>query len=482
MITLTLAEVAAATGGRLTAGADPDAAITGSVVIDSRQAGPGDLFVALAGERVDGHDHAPGAVAAGAVAVLAARPVGEPAVPAVLVDDPQEALGRLAREVRDRCRDLVVVGVTGSSGKTSTKDLLAAVLAAAGPTVAPQGSFNNEIGAPLTTLRVDAGTRFLVVEMGARGPGHIAYLCSIARPDIGVVLNVGSAHAGEFGGREATARAKGELVEALAADGLAVLNADDRLVTAMAGRTRARVVRTGLGPDADVRAENVELDAEARPSFDLVTPAGTARVHLALHGAHHVANALATAAVALECGLGPDAIASALSSARAASRWRMEVRESAEGLVVVNDAYNANPESVTAALAATAAMAAGRGTSGWAVLGEMLELGDESAAEHRAVGRRAAELAGEGASGGLAGVIAVGPGAAPVAEGARAAAGPGFRVLTARDGDDAAAQVEQNVGRGDVVLVKASRSIGLERLADRLLRPGAGPARGRQSE
>jgi len=465
VIPLTLAEVAAATGGRLDAGTDPDAVVSGAVTIDSRVTGAGDLFVALPGVRVDGNDYAAGAVAAGAVAVIGTRSTG---VPAVLVDDSLAALGLLAKAVRERLPDLVVIGVTGSSGKTSTKDLIAAVLTRAGRTVANQGSFNNEIGAPLTILQTDADTRFLVVEMGARGVGHIAHLSAMARPDIGVVLNIGAAHSGEFGSREATAQAKGELVEALSPAGLAVLNADDPLVIAMALRTRARVVLTGTAEEAQVRAENVTLDEQARAGFDLVVdgvrPEPPVRVQLALYGAHYVGNALAAVAVGLEAGLAPAEIAAALSEAGAASRWRMEVQRRADGLVVVNDAYNANPDSVAAALRALAAMAAALPgpSGGWAVLGEMLELGPASVAEHRAVGRLVAEL-------GLVGVIAVGPGAAPIAEGASAAGSAGLRVLTAEGVDEALSLVQQNVRRTDVVLIKASRAIGLERVAAGLL-------------
>jgi UDP-N-acetylmuramoyl-tripeptide--D-alanyl-D-alanine ligase len=459
VIPLTLAEVADAVSGRLDA-ADPATVVTGGVTADSRLAGDGGLFVALPGEHADGHDYAAAAVGAGAAAVLAARPVG---VPAVVVDDPLAALGRLARAVLDRLPQVTVVGVTGSSGKTSTKDLLAAVLAHAGPTVAPQGSFNNELGVPLTVLRADPGTRFLVAEMGARGIGHIAYLCGIAPPRIGVVLNVGAAHAGEFGGREATARAKGELVEALPADGVAVLNADDPLVAAMAGRTRARVVTVGSRADgATVRAADVALDDAARAAFRLVTPAGEAEVRLALHGAHHVGNALAAAAVGLEAGLGPAEVAAALSAATPASRWRMEVATRADGVTVVNDAYNANPDSVRAALAAVAAMTRD-GAQAWAVLGEMLELGDETAAEHRAVGEAAAGLGIE--------VVAVGAGAHPAAAGAVAAGGAGQAVA---DPAAAAALLAGALRPGDVVLVKASRGIGLDVLAAELLGTGAG--------
>ncbi len=508
MIPLTLAEVAAATGGRLAAGTDPDLVISGAVTIDSRSIGAGDLFVALPGERVDGRDFAPAAVAAGAVAVLTVRSTNDPALPAVLVEDPVTALGLLARAVRDKLPDLVVVGVTGSSGKTSTKDLIAAVLARAGRTVANEGSFNNEIGAPLTTLQADAQTRFLVVELGARGVGHIAYLCGFTRPDIGVVLNVGAAHVGTFGGKDMTAQAKGELVEALPPTGLAVLNADDPLVSAMSSRTTARVVFTGIsgpagdgagpagdgaGPASDgagpagdgaeraqVRAEKVVMDDQARPAFDLVVDgveqASPVRVQLAVHGAHNVSNALAAAAVGLEAGLSPATIAAALSEAGVASRWRMEVRRRADGLVVVNDAYNANPDSMTAALRALAAMSVALPgpSGGWAVLGEMLEMGPDSAAEHHAIGRLVAEL-------GLVGLVAVGPGAMPIAEGARTSST--VRVLTAVDVDEAVALVQQNVRRTDVVLIKASRGIGLERVADALLAVGtvnadAGPDAG----
>jgi UDP-N-acetylmuramoyl-tripeptide--D-alanyl-D-alanine ligase len=295
VIHTTLADAAAAVGGRLAGGADPDARITAEVVVDSRKATPGALFAAVAGENADGHDFAAAAVADGAVAVLATRETG---VPTILVDDVVDALGKLARAVTDRLPDTLVVGITGSSGKTSTKDLIAQVLARAGTTIAPPGSFNNEIGLPLTALSADLTTRHLVLEMGARGIGHIAYLCGIVPPRVGVVLNVGTAHIGEFGGREAIARAKGEMVESLSEDGVAVLNADDPLVRAMAERTRARVVFFGESATADIRAEDVRLDAVGRASFTLRTPDGDAPVILRLYGEHHVANALACAAVA----------------------------------------------------------------------------------------------------------------------------------------------------------------------------------------
>lgn len=296
MIALTLAEVAAATGGTLVDVTDPQALITGPVVIDSRKVKPGGLFAAFLGEHVDGHDYAQRAVQAGAVAVLAERAVG---VPAVLVKDTQAALGLLGRAVVERAKGTRLVALTGSAGKTSTKDLIAQLLAKLGPTVYTEGSLNNELGFPMTASRVEEDTRYLVLEMGARHKGDIAYLTGLARPAIGLVLNIGTAHLGEFGSKQGIAEAKGELVESLAEDGVAVLNFDDPLVRSMAARTRARVVFFGENPGAEVRAQDVRLDSTGRPSFMLTTPAGSAPVQLRLYGEHHVSNALAAAAVAM---------------------------------------------------------------------------------------------------------------------------------------------------------------------------------------
>ncbi|MGG8405847.1 UDP-N-acetylmuramoyl-tripeptide--D-alanyl-D-alanine ligase, partial [Streptomyces sp. 12297] len=394
MIALSLAEIADITGGLAHDIPDPSVRITGPVVKDSRDVRPGSLFVAFVGEHVDGHDYAERAVAAGAAAVLAARPVG---VPAVVVPDVQEALGALARAVVERL-GTDVVALTGSAGKTSTKDLIAQVLQHHAPTVWTPGSLNNEIGLPLTALQATAETRHLVLEMGARGIGHISYLTGLTPPRIGLVLNVGTAHIGEFGGREQIAQAKGELVEALpaAADGgVAVLNADDPLVRAMTSRTRARTVLFGEAPDAEVRAEDVRLTPQGQPSFTLHTPTGCSTVTLRLYGEHHVSNALAAAAVAHVLGMSVDEIARALSEAGTLSRWRMEVTERSDGVTVVNDAYNANPESMRAALRALVAMGGATRAQGgrtWAVLGPMAELGDDSLAEHDAVGRLAVRL------------------------------------------------------------------------------------------
>ncbi|EST34326.1 UDP-N-acetylmuramoyl-tripeptide--D-alanyl-D-alanine ligase [Streptomycetaceae bacterium MP113-05] len=467
MIPLSLAEIAAVVSGQQSDIPDPDARVTGPVVIDSRAVEPGALFVAFSGARADGHDFAVGAVEAGAAAVLATRPVG---VPAIVVDDVTAALGALARHlVRTLGAD--VVALTGSAGKTGTKDLIAQLLEHLAPTVYPAGNLNNEIGLPLTALRADERTRHLVLEMGARGVGHIRYLAGLTPPRIGVVLNVGTAHLGEFGGREQIAEAKGELVEELPpADdgGVAVLNADDPLVRAMGARTRARVVLFGEADEADVRAENVFLDDSGRPGFTLHTPTGCSDVTLRLYGEHHVSNALAAAAVAHELGMPASEIAAALGTAGTLSRWRMEVGERADGVTVVNDAYNASPDSMRAALRALAAM--GRGRRTWAVLGEMAELGDQALAEHDAVGRLAVRL-------NVHKLVAVGGReAAWLDMGAKNEGSWGEESVHVSDPQAAIELLRKELLPGDVVLVKASRSVGLERVALGLLE-GEVPAR-----
>ncbi|MEV5338204.1 UDP-N-acetylmuramoyl-tripeptide--D-alanyl-D-alanine ligase [Streptomyces sp. NPDC052676] len=461
MIALSLAEIAEVVGGQTYDIPDPSVLVTGPVVRDSREAGPGSLFVAFVGERVDGHDFAPQVVAAGAVAVLGSRPVG---VPAIVVDDVQAALGALARHVVTKL-GTTLIGLTGSAGKTSTKDLIAQVLQRKAPTVFTPGSLNNEIGLPLTALSATEETRFLVLEMGARGIGHIRYLTELTPPKIGLVLNVGSAHIGEFGGREQIAQAKGELVESLPEDGTAVLNADDPYVKAMASRTQAKVILFGEADEADVRAENVRLTDTGQPSFTLHTPSGCSDVTMRLYGEHHVSNALAAAAVAHELGMSAEEIATALSEAGSLSRWRMEVTERPDGVTVVNDAYNANPESMKAALRALAAM--GRGRRTWAVLGKMAELGDESLAEHDAVGRLAVRL-------NVSKLVAVGGReAAWLQLGAYNEGSWGEESVHVSDAQAAVDLLRSELRPGDVVLVKASRSVGLEKVAEALLETGA---------
>jgi UDP-N-acetylmuramoyl-tripeptide--D-alanyl-D-alanine ligase len=466
VIPLSLAQIAAITGARMDQVADSRAVVTGSVVIDSRDAGPGGLFAALPGEHADGHDFAPAAVRAGAVAVLAARPAG---APALIVPDVPDALARLARAVVDRLDDVTIVGITGSSGKTTTKDLLAQVAQRLGPTVAPPGSFNNELGHPLTVLRADEQTRYLVLELGARGRGHIAKLCEIAPPRLGAVLNVGRAHVGDyFADRAEVAQAKGELVEALPADGRAVLNADDRAVAEMASRTAAQVATFGLGAAADVRAAGVVLDEQGRPAFRLVMAGGSAHVRLNLRGEHNVSNALAVAALAGGLGMDPVGIADALSAAVARSRWRMEVTRRPDGVTVINDAYNANPESMRSALAALRSMAGSAGGGrAIAVLGHMAELGSNAEEWHEEVGALAAGT-------GVAGLIVVGDEATPMLAGAKSVAAWGGDLRHVPDGQAALGVLPRMLRPRDVVLVKASRAAGLEQVALALLEPPGG--------
>ncbi len=452
MIPTTLGELAETVNGELHG---PAETVVTSASIDTRSLEPGALFVALAGEHVDGHDYVAAAIAAGAAGALVERPVAEPSV---LVPDAVSALARLAHA---NCVRLTapVIGITGSSGKTTTKDLTAFVLSGLGATVAPVGSFNNEIGLPLTVLRADADTRYLVLEMSARGLGHIAALCTVAPPTVGVVLNVGSAHVGEFGGRDATAQAKGELVDALPADGLAVLNADDPLVAAMASRSAAPVVLVGTAPESDYRAGQLHM-VDGRAHFTLVAPDGTADVELPTYGEHQVGNALAVAAVAAWAGLDLAATARALSTPAPVSRWRMEVRDTRGHVTVVNDAYNANPESMRAALRALVDIAGGRRT--WAVLGAMAELGAVTDVEHERLGRLVAEL-------GVQRLVVVGDGAGPLADTALTSGLAIDAIDWVPDVDAAVALLRGAVSRGDVVLVKASRVAGLDRVAAALL-------------
>ncbi|MCS7478355.1 UDP-N-acetylmuramoyl-tripeptide--D-alanyl-D-alanine ligase [Umezawaea endophytica] len=491
MIRLSLAEIATIVGGTVHVPARDvnaeEVTVTSSVEYDSREIRPGGLFVALPGVRVDGHEFVAQAVAAGAVGVLAAREVDAPAVVVPPVDDAHlravaltgdtdgsgaavlAALAKLARHVTDAlaAEGLAVVAVTGSSGKTSTKDLIAHLLEQLGTTVAPPGSFNNELGHPWTVLRADEGSKHLVLELSARGPGHIASLCRAAPPRIGVVLNVGTAHVGEFGSREVVARTKGELVEALPEDGVAILNLDDPLVAAMADRTRARVVFVGQQSKADVRAEDVELDDQAHPRFTLVTAEGSAPVELGLHGVHHVGNALAAAAVALELGATTAQVAEWLSTARRRSDRRMEVTTRPDGVTVLNDSFNANPESMSAALKtlATMARAGNPRRRAWAVLGAMGELGDNSVPAHDEIGRLAVRLD-------ISRLVVVGEQARPTHQGANLEGSWGEESVLVPDVEAAVALLREELRGDDVVLVKASNAAALWRVADALLEGG----------
>ncbi len=468
MIELTAAEVADATSGTLLA--EAGVAVTGPVVVDSRLVEAGSLFVAVPGQNVDGHDFAAAAVAAGAALVLATRPVD--GVPCVVVGDVQVALGDLARVVLERVRaaaEVRVVAVTGSVGKTTTKDLLGQLL---GPDVGPEaivvpaGSFNNEIGLPLTVLRVTTATRVLVLEMGADAPGDITALTRLAPPDVGIVLAVGTAHLGRFGDVETIARTKGEMVEGVRPGGTAVLNVDDSRVAAMAARAAptTAVVTFGTIPASSVRARDVVVDG-GRARFTLTTADGSAPVALRLVGAHHVTNALAAAAAALELGVPLDAVASRLSEAGPLSPHRMAVVERSDGVTIVDDSYNANPDSMRAALRTLAVMA-GRTRRSVAVVGEMLELGDAARVEHDAIGRLAVRL-------NVKRLVVVGEGAYHVHEGAQQEGSWGEESVFVPDLEAAREVLSAELTEGDVVLVKASQGSGLWRLADQLVEADA---------
>ncbi len=435
---LRTADLAAATGGRLEG---PDVVVSGAS-IDTRSLAPGQLFVPIVAER-DGHDFVADALAAGAGAYLTAR--AHQGGTAIVVDDTAAALSAAGGLARDRL-SVPVVGITGSVGKTSVKDLLAAALDSVRRVTASERSFNNELGVPLTLLAAPADVEAVVVEMGARGVGHIAALCSVARPTIGVVTKVAAAHTEAFGTIDEVARAKGELPASLPADGTAVLFAPDGRVAAMATLTEARVLTFGEG--GEVRAVWVEVDDSLRPRFTLVSPWGNAVVELGVRGVHQVDNALAAAAAALACGLSPEEVAAGLSGA-VLSPWRMELLTAPSGARVLNDAYNANPASVAAALASLAQLPAGRRT---AVLGVMAELGERSHEEHAAVGALAREL----------GVRLI------------AIDAPAYRADVDVADLEAALATLGELGPDDAVLVKGSRVAGLERLADALVHPPSG--------
>jgi UDP-N-acetylmuramoyl-tripeptide--D-alanyl-D-alanine ligase len=462
---LTLGEAARISGGRLVGGTPGTEATR--VCIDSRRARPGDLFVALPGDFADGHTFVEAALLAGAAAAMVTRPVvdlaGAPLGPLLVVEDPLAALRALGAWVRD-VADPIVVGITGSTGKTSTKDLLASVAGVRFRTVAAERSHNNELGVPLTLLQTSEDTEVLVCELGARGPGQIRDLCTYVRPQIGIVTNVGVTHYELFGSVDAIVAAKSELVASLPEGGVAVLNADDARVAGMAGVTAADVLTYGLAPGAAgaarpwLRGEAVEVDALGRPSFRLVRGYEHREVRLGVSGRHQVSNALAAATAGLALGMSLDEVAAGLERARS-SPWRMEVTERG-GVVVVNDAYNANPTSVAAALGTCAAMVPPGGRL-LAVLGYMAELGDLERPEHERAGALAAQA--------VQRLVVVGERAAGMAAGAKLAGLEDVVVVPGAAGVDGALEALGELRRGDVVLVKASRVAGLERLAPRLV-------------
>ncbi|MDQ1551507.1 MAG: UDP-N-acetylmuramoyl-tripeptide--D-alanyl-D-alanine ligase [Actinomycetota bacterium] len=461
MIRLSLADIAQIVGGRLDAGTDQNATVDGPVHTDSRLVVPGAIFFALPGALTDGALFAEAAVAAGAALVIAEREL-ELDAPVIVVPDGVAALAALATDVVARVRaggTLSVVAITGSNGKTTTKNLLRAILGGLAPTVAPQGSFNNHVGAPISMLGIDYDTRYLVVEMGANHAGEIARLVAIANPDIGVVLKVGLAHVGEFGGIDAVQRAKSEMVTDLRADAVALLNADDDRVAAMAGVTAATVRWFGLSATADVRAEDIEATSTGT-RFTLVVGDSRMPVRLRILGEHHVQNALAALSVARELGLDLAAAVAAIEAVARAERWRMELLLPPSGAIVINDAYNASPDSMAAALK-TLAQVRGENDRTIAVLGEMAELGEYSDEEHDRIGRLVVRL-------NIRKLIVVGHAARHIHNAAGLEGSWDGESVFVETPDEAYDLLREDLGTGDIVLVKSSKSANLRFLGDRL--------------
>ena len=463
MIAFSLAELAEILDGtlELPTGVGQDLVVDGEVCVDSRLADAGSIFFALPGESTDGHLFAAAAVANGASLLVAERRL-DIAVPQIVVPNSLDGLSALARTVVARVRDaggLKIVGITGSNGKTTTKNMLRAILERVGPVVAPQGSYNNQVGAPLSMLAVEPGTRFLLVEMGASAVGEIAHLVSIVMPNVAVVLKVGLAHVGGFGSIEETQKAKAELVTGLPSTAVAILNADDSRVVAMAGQTAARVTWFGLSDQADVRAENL-VTSDSGTGFTLVTGPVRRDVQLRLLGEHNVMNALAAIAATAQLGVELDVAIAALEELVRAERWRMELLESPTGALVINDAYNASPDSMAAALK-TLAEITRDGHRSFAVLGEMAELGEFGDEEHDRIGRLVVRL-------NVGKLIVVGHAARHIHNAAGLEGSWGGESVLVNTADEAYDLLRGELRSGDVVLVKSSNSAELRLLGDRL--------------
>ena len=462
MIKLSVSEIAKAVDGQVSAGVAADEVfVTGSVETDSRLVGAGSLFFARPGEMTDGHLFIGSALEKGAVAAVVDHYVDDQ-IAQILVNDVTAALGKLAKYVLARIRevsDLKVVGITGSNGKTTTKNMLRAILSQVGETIAPIESYNNEVGAPISVLKANFETKFLVVELGAGGPGSIAYLADIARPDLAVMLKVGLAHVGEFGGIEGTAKIKGELASALTPDDVFIGNADDGYIREM--ETRAERVWFGTAPEAGYRASDLKLDINGT-SFDIHWPTGEIeRITLQILGEHHVMNALAACAVADQLGVSHLAIKAALESMPLAERWRMQLTNRADGVSIINDAYNASPDSTKAALQTLAQLGkSGRRTI--AVLGEMAELGAFSREQHDAIGRIVVRL-------NIDQLVVVGEAAKLIHMGAEQEGSWGGESKYFDSIAEALAYVRGMLVAGDIVLVKSSKSANLRYLGDDLL-------------
>ena len=445
MIALKASEIAEIVGGELKGS---DVTVTSAPVFDSNQATPGSIFLALKGEKSDGHKYISEAFSRGAVLAIVSVASSDRCI---VVPDVLTALNKLAAHVRSLLSDLQVIALTGSQGKTTTKDLLHHILENLGRTVAPTGNFNNELGTPITLLQCDENTKFCILEMGARHIGDIALLCQMAKPNIGIVLRVGTAHIGEFGSAEAVAQAKSEMISSLDPGAIAILGQYDVFTPQMSALHKGKLITFGETTAADVRASDVEI-REGRPHFDLITSAGRAAVGLRLVGVHQVSNALAAAAAATAVGASIDQIAVALSTSDVRSKWRMEIQE-LRGVVLINDSYNSSPESAEAALRTLVLFAQERGGQSWAFLGKMHELGESSATRHADIGTLASEL-------GIDHLVCIGASEYS----AKLTANSATEIHLFQEKEEALQLVDQ-ISAGDVVLIKASRAEEFEELA-----------------
>ncbi|MEG0589377.1 UDP-N-acetylmuramoyl-tripeptide--D-alanyl-D-alanine ligase, partial [Aurantimicrobium sp.] len=463
MISMTLADIAQTMQGTLvlgSTGSNADTVISGLTDTDSRLITPGDIFVAKPGEFTDGHLFIPAAVENGAAVVIVDHEV-ETTVPQIVVDDTVVAMGRLATEVVARVRakgNLTVVGITGSNGKTTTKNLVASMCERVGPTVFPRDSFNNEVGTPITMLKITEDTRYLVLELGASGKGHIKRMTDMVRPDIAAVLMIGLAHAGEFGGIETTVESKRELIESLGPDGIAILNLDDPRVMSMASVAPGEIITFGHSPEANVRVSDISSSIEGT-EFELHTPAGDAHVRFKVLGEHHAMNAAAATAIALTLGFELGLIVTSLESVIRAEHWRMELM-GGNGVTVINDAYNASPDSMAAALK-TLRQVAGPDNRTIAVLGEMAELGEYAGEEQDRLALLIVRL-------GIDQLVVVGDGArrlhiSAINEGSWDGESKFYSTP-----DEAYDYLSSLLRAGDIVLVKSSNSAKLRFLGDRL--------------
>jgi len=464
MIPLTLKEISVAVNATII-NVDSNLKVTGKVVIDSRKVSQGDLFVAINGEKVDGHDFCNQAIKQGAVAVLSSKELAD--IPTLLVkegnigskniDQPTViALGKIATYLLAKLPNIFKIAVTGSSGKTTTKDLLSDLGNLIGPTVAPVGSYNNEIGMPQTILECDEKTKVLILEMGAREVGNIKKLCQIAKPDTSILLNIGSAHIEIFGSKELILKTKSEIIECLNPDDVAILNHEDETFSKQ--KTKAKIVSFGLS-GADVSAKNVILNEKAQASYELEFEGKVSQVNLKLVGAHQVSNSLAAAAVFLKKGLDIELVAKTLSNSNPKSKWRMQVEVNSKNVTVINDSYNANPESMKAAIRTL--KQAGIDKNTFIILGEMLELGSNSKEMHEDVASLIKKL-------NIKKTLIVGNGAKVVSDYLSKNSYEG-RLEFCKDIDSAISKTKEMVENNDVVLVKASRAIGLERVANALM-------------